>query len=104
MHHDVADAELTRRRFIKACALAGGGLLLSVTVPKSRRVFGKPSAASASLNAYVRVDSSGRVTVVMPKVEMGQGTYTSLPMLVAEELEVGVDSIDIEPAPPDPAV
>ena len=104
MQYDVADAELTRRRFIKACALAGGGLLLSVTVPKSRRVFGKPSAASASLNAYVRVDSSGRVTVVMPKVEMGQGTYTSLPMLVAEELEVGVDSIDIQPAPPDPAV
>jgi CO/xanthine dehydrogenase Mo-binding subunit len=40
----------------------------------------------------------------MPKVETGQGTYTFLPMLVAEELEVGVDNIDIEPAPPNPAV
>jgi isoquinoline 1-oxidoreductase beta subunit len=104
MQYDVADAELTRRRFIKVCALAGGGLLLSVAVPKSRLALSKPSGGSASLNAYVRVDSSGRVTVVMPKVEMGQGTYTSLPMLVAEELEVGVDSIDIEPAPPNPAV
>jgi len=104
MQHDLTDAELSRRRFIKVCALAGGGLLLSVAVPKSRLALGKPGGGSASLNAYVRVDSSGRVTVVMPKVEMGQGTYTSLPMLVAEELEVGVDSIDIEPAPPNPAV
>ena len=100
MNHEV----LTRRRFIQACAVAGGGLLLSVAVPASRAPYARQAGGPAALNAYVRVDSSGRVTVVMPKVEMGQGTYTSLPMLVAEELEVGVDSIDIEPAPPNPAV
>ena len=100
MNHEV----LTRRRFIQACAVSGGGLLLSVAVPASRAPYARQAGGPAALNAYVRVDSSGRVTVVMPKVEMGQGTYTSLPMLVAEELEVGVDSIDIEPAPPNPAV
>ena len=104
MSHDALDASLTRRRFIQAGALAGGGLLLSVAIPESRTAFARQAGGPASLNAYVRVDVSGRVTVVMPKVEMGQGTYTSLPMLVAEELEVGGDSIDIEPAPPDPAV
>ena len=104
MNHNVLEAPLTRRRFIQSCAVAGGGLLLSVAVPSSQAPFARQPGGPASLNAYVRVDSSGRVTVVMPKVEMGQGTYTSLPMLVAEELEVGVDSIDIEPAPPDPVV
>ena len=104
MSHNAPDAPLTRRRFIQACAVAGGGLLLSVAVPSSRAPYARQAGGAAALNAYVRVDSSGRVTVVMPKVEMGQGTYTSLPMLVAEELEVGVDSIDIEPAPPNPAV
>ena len=105
MSHNALDASLTRRRFIQAGALAGGGLLLSVAIPESRTAFARQAGGPASLNAYVRVDVSGRVTVVMPKVEMGQGTYTSLPMLVAEELcQVAVDSIDIEPAPPDPAV
>ena len=104
MSHNALDASLTRRGFIQAGALAGGGLLLSVAIPESRAAFARQPGGPATLNAYVRVDVSGRVTVVMPKVEMGQGTYTSLPMLVAEELEVGVDSIDIEPAPPNPTV
>jgi isoquinoline 1-oxidoreductase beta subunit len=99
-------SHLTRRRFVQVSATVGGGLLLSVAIPRARQSsprHGDPSGATP-LNAYVRIDASGRVTVVMPKVEMGQGTYTSLPMLVAEELEVGLESIDIVPAPPDPAV
>lgn len=101
MNDNELNPHLTRRRFIQAGAAAGGGLLLSIAVPRAR----SPSAFEPPpLNAYVRIDTGGRVTVVMPKVEMGQGTYTSLPMLVAEELEVGLDSIDVEPAPPNPAV
>ncbi len=101
MNDNELNPPLTRRRFIQAGAAAGGGLLLSIAVPRAR----SPSNFEPTpLNAYVRIDTSGRVTVVMPKVEMGQGTYTSLPMLVAEELEVGLDSIDVEPAPPNPAV
>jgi isoquinoline 1-oxidoreductase beta subunit len=93
---------LSRRRFVQASALLGGGLLLAVTLPAARaRVAGAPGAA---LNAYVRIQPDGAITLIMPKVEMGQGTYTSLPMLIAEELEVGLGAVQIEAAPPDAAV
>src|SRR2546422_8380138 len=90
--------QVNRRRFIQVSALAGGGLVLGVGVPSAR-----PARKSqpASLTAYIRIDPSGQVTLVMPKVEMGQGTYTSLPMLIAEELEVGLDAVTLEAAPPD---
>ena len=94
------DLRVSRRRFVQLAAAVGGGLVLSVAIPTRARSGSDPSV----LNAYVRVDPAGRITVVMPKIEMGQGTYTALPMLVAEEMEVGLDSIDIEAAPPDPAV
>ena len=95
------DLSVSRRRFVQlAAAAVGSGLVLSVAIPARARSGAGPSV----LNAYVRVDATGRVTVVMPKVEMGQGTYTALPMLVAEELEVGLDRVEIEAAPPDPPV
>ena len=55
-------------------------------------------------NAFLRIDRAGKVTFVMPMIEMGQGTYTSLPMLIAEELEVDVDNVTIEHSPPDDKV
>ncbi len=84
----------------------GGGLALGIGLERSWSAQPPQPLRhqAATLNAYVRIDPSGRVTLVMPKVEMGQGTYTSLPMLVAEELEIGLDAITVEPAPPDPAV
>jgi CO/xanthine dehydrogenase Mo-binding subunit len=92
---------LNRRTFLKSSLLAGGGLALTVSLP----VRGGEGAAQARvLNAYIHVPSEGPITLVMPKVEMGQGTYTSLPMLIAEELEVRLDQIRTEPAPPDPKV
>jgi isoquinoline 1-oxidoreductase subunit beta len=93
---------LSRRRFVQVSALVGGGLLLGVTLPHSRARAA--AAAGSVLNAYVRIKPDGVITLIMCKVEMGQGTYTSLPMLIAEELEVGLDAIQVEAAPPDPAV
>jgi isoquinoline 1-oxidoreductase beta subunit len=101
MRQNELNPPLTRRTFMQACALVGGGLLLSVPVPRART---SRASSPVSLNAYVRIDPNDRVTLIMPKVEMGQGTYTSLPMLVAEELEVGLDRIDLEAAPPNPQV
>jgi isoquinoline 1-oxidoreductase beta subunit len=96
-------AALTRRRFVLVSAAAGGALVLGVSL---RRVHWaqRGAAAPGALNAYVRIAPDNTITLVMPKVEMGQGTYTSLPMLIAEELEVDLKAISVEAAPPDPAV
>src|SRR6202048_5250994 len=79
-----------RRTFLKVGA-AGAGLLLGFSL--SVRVNAAPTVGDATQeefapNGFVRIDREGRVTLVMPQVEMGQGTYTSMSMLIAEELEV----------------
>ncbi len=61
------------------------------------------SAAATGLfapNAFIRLDRQGKVTVISPMVEMGQATYTSLPMLVAEELDVDMSDVAVEHSPP----
>jgi isoquinoline 1-oxidoreductase subunit beta len=60
-------------------------LLLSVSLPA---LTGNADATSFAPNAFIRIESEGQVVLTMPYVEMGQGTYTSIPMLIAEELEV----------------
>jgi isoquinoline 1-oxidoreductase beta subunit len=97
---DNAETGLSRRSLLKAGLAGGGGLLLSVGMP----AFSVPAATTSgdfSPNAFIRIASSGQVTLTMPYVEMGQGTYTSLPMLIAEELEVELGQIVLEHAPPD---
>ena len=90
---------LTRRGFLQAGAAAGGGLMLSL------RLLAKGEAEAAESdrfepNAFVRIDRDGQIVLTMPYVEMGQGTYTSIPMLIAEELEVDVKQVHLEHAPP----
>src|SRR4051812_22967792 len=88
---------LSRRGFLATAAAAGGGLMLSLSLP-----FGRSDAAADSFapNAFIRLGSDGQVVLTMPYVEMGQGTYTSIPMLIAEELEVSLKQIRLEHAPP----
>jgi isoquinoline 1-oxidoreductase beta subunit len=95
---------VTRRQFVLVAAAVGGALVLGITARRLGKHAGAADSGKGVLNAFVRVAPSGRVTLVMPKVEMGQGTYTSLPMLIAEELEVSLDSVDLEAAPPKPEV
>jgi isoquinoline 1-oxidoreductase beta subunit len=116
-----AVGSLSRRTFlsngVKLGALAGTGLVLGVTLGSSRAqapvdigssvIAGDGAAATASEfapNAFVRIETSGQIFVIVPKVEMGQGVYTSIPMLVAEELEVPLAQIRLEHAPPDAAL
>ena len=97
---------LDRRSFIKASAAIGGGLALTIALPPMLRATwaaGETPPAYAP-NAFIRIDRQGIVTFVVPMAEMGQGTYTSLPMLLAEELEVGLDQVRIEAAPADNAL
>jgi CO/xanthine dehydrogenase Mo-binding subunit len=82
---------------------AGGGLLLSFGLPVVQR-HAEATAAAKILppNAFIHIDPNNAVTFIVPRVEMGQGTCTSLPMLIAEELEVERSQIHVEHAPPDP--
>src|SRR5207248_2925167 len=91
-------ADLSRRNFLINSAVAGGGLVLSVSLP-----FGQGKAlgsGSFAPNAFIRIGTDGQVVLTMPYVEMGQGTYTSIPMLIAEELEVDLKQVHLEHAPP----
>jgi len=96
-----------RRSFLKVAVTGavGGGLLVGLVLPARSEIRDSLTTNAAfSPNAFLRIDRGGKVTFVMPFVEMGQGTYTSVPMLIAEELEVDVDAVAIEHAPPDDKV
>jgi isoquinoline 1-oxidoreductase subunit beta len=108
-------SRITRRTFLKfgatVGAAAGGGLLLGFSMPAmsqdqpGKSVIGgdaneTPQNGVFAPNAFIQIDTAGKVTLVMPKVEMGQGVYTSIPMLIAEELEVPLESVTLDHAPP----
>jgi isoquinoline 1-oxidoreductase beta subunit len=88
--------DVSRREFLVASAAAGGGLLIAWHAGAQTATPGVFAP-----NAFIRIGTDGRVTLIIGQVEMGQGTYTSMPMLIAEELEVGLDQVRIEHAPPD---
>src|SRR5256886_12573801 len=99
MDDDATKRDLSRRTLLKAGLAGGGGLLLSMHMPMLTAQTAVPSADFVP-NAFIRIAPSGQITLTMPYVEMGQGTYTSIPMLIAEELEVALKQVKLEHAPP----
>ena len=95
---------LSRRDFLVAGA-AVGGLVIAFFVPGMRRLaFAQPAGVQQAMpNAFLRIGTDDSVTVLIAHSEMGQGIWTALPMLVAEELEVDVSQIRVEHAPAAPA-
>src|ERR1700692_3268866 len=91
---------LSRRRFLEAGAAAGGGLMLSFSLPFAKGGAEVAGAEGFAPNAFIRIEGGGGIVLTMPYVEMGQGTYTSISMLIAEELEVDMKQVQLEPAPP----
>ncbi|QDL38708.1 xanthine dehydrogenase family protein molybdopterin-binding subunit [Rhodoferax sediminis] len=89
----------TRRSILKAFAV-GGALMVIVELAAGASKTAT-NAQDQVLNAIVRVGADDVVTLVMPRVEMGQGTYTSLPLLIAEELEIDPAWVRLEHAPAD---
>jgi isoquinoline 1-oxidoreductase beta subunit len=95
-----AASGLSRRKFIQVGAAAGGGLMLSLRLPLAGHEARAADTPEFAPNAFIRIENDGQVVLVMPYVEMGQGTYTSIPMLIAEELGVDLGQVRVEHAPP----
>jgi isoquinoline 1-oxidoreductase subunit beta len=93
---------VNRRDFLRIGAAAGGGLLIGLHLPELVRANAATAAAFAP-NAFIRIGTDDIITVIVNKSEMGQGVYTSLPMLAAEELEANWSRVRFESAPVDPA-
>src|SRR5215471_12878436 len=96
----LSSPNVSRRAFLQVGAAAGGGLLLSLRLPFANGEAEAAGAPGFTPNAFIRIGSDGQIALTMPYVEMGQGTYTSIPMLIAEELEVELKRVRLEHAPP----
>src|ERR1700688_1963596 len=92
------------RRALLTGGLAGGFLLaFHLPVRAVNEPVQPPDSTSGKFapNAFIRIDEAGRTTLVMPQVEMGQGIYTAVAMILAEELDADFASVTLEHAPPD---
>src|SRR5688572_9458552 len=94
-----------RRTFLKASSAAAGGLLLGLYLPDAtlHAQFGPSGGGAVTPNAFVRVGSDDVVTLIIHKPDNGQGTETSIAMLLAEELECDWSKVRTEFAPINPA-
>jgi isoquinoline 1-oxidoreductase beta subunit len=94
---------MQRRDFLKISVAASGGLLVGFQFPGIVRAASAQAAANSFMpNAFVRIGTDERITVIVNHSEMGQGVYTSLPMLLAEELDADWTKVGYESAPVDP--
>ncbi|MGE0440320.1 MAG: molybdopterin cofactor-binding domain-containing protein [Gemmatimonadales bacterium] len=97
--------ELNRRDFVRVGMAVGGGLLVSVygsgCKPVAEDNTAPASGGPFEPNAFVRIDSDGSVTIFAKHLEMGQGTYTGLATLIAEELDADWNKVRVEGAPAD---
>jgi isoquinoline 1-oxidoreductase subunit beta len=100
---DMKSSEGVSRRSLLTAGLAGG-FVLAFHLPV--RAFNEPvqppdeTAGKFAPNAFIRIDDSSKTTLIMPQVEMGQGVYTSIPMILAEELDADFSQVTLEHAPP----
>jgi isoquinoline 1-oxidoreductase beta subunit len=96
-------AAVSRREFLRASAIAGGGILLASYLEPlaAMETLGAGASSDATLNAFIRITPDGIVTITAKNPEVGQGVKTMLPMLIADELDVDWKNVRIEQAPLD---
>jgi isoquinoline 1-oxidoreductase beta subunit len=96
---------VSRRNMLKTGMILGGGLVLGIFLPGKdiAMAMAKNKTKVFVPNAFIRIGTDEVVTILVNKSEMGQGVYTSLPMLIAEELEADWTRIQVELAPVEPA-
>lgn len=95
----------SRRKFLQTTTVIGGGLVIGFHLPafaKQMRNIGIPTAENFAPNAFVRIGKDNIITVIVNHSEMGQGAYTSLPMIIADELDADWSKVKFEAAPVDP--
>ena len=104
MNREQSSTGIERRDFLKASIAASGGLLIGFHFPGIGALASAQATSPDTFmpNAFVRIGTDERVTVIVNHSEMGQGVYTSLPMLLAEELDADWTKVGFEPAPVDP--
>jgi isoquinoline 1-oxidoreductase beta subunit len=90
-------ASLSRRGFIKLTGFAGGGLVLAMSLSTTaRKAFAQPSGSAAfDANPYVQIQSDGKIVLFAKNPDVGQGVKTSLPMIVAEELDAAWKDVEV---------
>ncbi|WP_268225063.1 xanthine dehydrogenase family protein molybdopterin-binding subunit [Sinomicrobium oceani] len=106
MKNEITLPAFSRRSFMRTTALAGGGLLIGVNFLNSCKPEAKMPEDISQLNfndfnAYIKIADNGKVTIFSPNPEIGQGVKTSMPMIVAEELDVAWKDVYVEQAPLD---
>lgn len=94
------NSSLSRRNFIRLSGMAGTALSLGFYLPAKAKEIEVIKTSTAEnlgieMNAWISIDTSGKVTVINHRAEMGQGSFQSVPQIIAEELEVDLNSINI---------
>ena len=93
---------MDRRDFIKVVSTAGSGFVLGFYIPYTNKLNGKTVATTIfEPNAWIKIKSDNMVQIMVAKSEMGQGVLTSLPMIIAEEMDLDWSKVIVEKAPAD---
>lgn len=113
-HPDTTLESRSRRNLLKVGSLAFGGLVIGFSLPFPGRSFAEqvlsegpedqPMSNATALDAFIGIDRDGKVIFTVPKIEMGQGAQSGLAVMIAEELEIGLDQITLKEAPPNEAI
>jgi isoquinoline 1-oxidoreductase beta subunit len=93
--------KLSRRTFLISGLAVGGGLFLGYALWPAHKLKLRAGEGESVLSAWLKIGEDGVITVVVPQAEMGQGVYTSLPMLLADELDADWEKVRVEAAPVD---
>ena len=96
----ISSSPASRREFLQASLTVGGALVLGFHFSWAGAAPATQKQALFAPNAFIRIDAKGTVTFIIPQAEMGQGVYTSLSMILAEELDVAWERVQVEAAPP----
>ena len=97
--NDDSGIDCSRRHLLQRTAYFGGGLVLALALPRVHAGSRAAAISSSQLNAWLRIGSDDSITILVDRSEMGQGVYTALPTLLAEELEVDPSRVKIVAAP-----